>query len=143
MHLLTRVVRFSAAHRYHRPEWSAEENRARFGACNNPHGHGHNYSLEVTVQGRVDPLSGFAVDLAGLDALLRREVTDRFDHRHLNHDVPEFASGRLVPTCENILDVLWPRIEGGLAAGETLVRLRLHEDDALWVERIAAPDFTS
>src|SRR5690606_25113846 len=69
---LTRKVRFSAAHRYHRPEWSDDENRRVFGACNYPHGHGHNYLLEVTVRGEIDPETGISIDLSALDALLER-----------------------------------------------------------------------
>ncbi len=137
--LLTRRVRFSAAHRYHRPEWSEERNRETFGACANPHGHGHDYLLEVAVAGQVDPLTGFSVDLAALDAVLREEVAARMDHRHLNHDVPEFAPGGLVPTCENILLLLRERIAPRLPAGARLVRLRLHEGPDLSVE-IAGED---
>jgi 6-pyruvoyltetrahydropterin/6-carboxytetrahydropterin synthase len=131
---LTRKVRFAAAHRYFRPEWSDAENRARFGACSNPHGHGHNYLLEVCVQGEIDPRTGFAVDLGELDELLQREVVGPLDHQHLNHVVEEFASGALIPTCENILVVLWPRIARGLPPHARLVRLRLHEDDTLYAD---------
>ena len=132
--LLTREVRFSAAHRYWRPEWSDERNRTTFGACANPHGHGHLYRLEVTVGGPVDPETGFAVDLATLDALLRREVLDVLDHRHINHDVPEFAAGGLVPTTENLLVWLWLRVQAGLPDGARLTRLRLQEDEGLYAE---------
>ena len=135
MHIahLTRTVRFSAAHRYARAEWTEEENRARFGACSNPHGHGHNYRLEVCVRGKIDPLTGFSVDLGALDALLH-DVIGPLDHQHLNHVVPQFASEELIPTCENILVVLWPRISAGLPKGASLQRLRLHEDDMLFVD---------
>lgn len=131
---LTRVVRFAAAHRYHRPDWTAAENRERFGACSNPHGHGHNYVLEVRVQGDIDAQTGFAVDLGALDALLQREVVGRLDHQHLNHAVAEFAPGAAIPTCENITAWLWPRIEQGLPQGARLVRLRLREDENLYVD---------
>jgi 6-pyruvoyltetrahydropterin/6-carboxytetrahydropterin synthase len=131
---LTRSIRFSAAHRYHRPEWSDERNREVFGACNNPHGHGHSYRLEVTVTARVDAQTGFSADLTALDALLHDEVTARLDHQHLNHAVPEFAQGGLVPTCENILILLWPRIAAGLRDPVTLFRLRLREDDDMFVD---------
>ena len=135
MHLiqLTRTVRFSASHRYHRPEWSEARNVEVFGACANPHGHGHNYVLEVTVEGEPDPETGFCVDLAALDDLLRREVRERLDHRHLNHDVEEFGEGRLVPTTENLLVHLWGRIAPGVR-GARLVRLRLREDVDLWAD---------
>lgn len=131
---LTRRIGFAAAHRYHRPEWSEEENRAAFGACSNPHGHGHNYTLEVTVEGAVDPLTGFGVDLGALDALLRLEVVEPFDHRHLNHDVEAFADGGLVPTTENILVLLWPRLVRSMPDGARLIRLRLHEDPTFHVD---------
>lgn len=131
--ILTRRVRFSAAHRYHRPEWSDERNREIFGPCSNPHGHGHNYLLEVSVQGDVDPLTGFSVDLGVLDRVLREEVVEPLDHQHLNHVVPEFAPGGLIPTTENILVVLWKRIEPRLS-GARLVGMRLHENDEFWVD---------
>lgn len=131
---LTRKVRFSAAHRYDRPDWSAERNRAVFGACNNPHGHGHNYLLEVTVTGRVDPETGFAVDLGRLDEILRAEVVDVLDHQHLNHAIPTFAPGGQIPTSENLLLFLWPRLSAALDGLAALRRLRLHEDDMLYVD---------
>jgi 6-pyruvoyltetrahydropterin/6-carboxytetrahydropterin synthase len=131
---LTRTVAFSAAHRYYRPDWSDDENRRVFGPCSNPHGHGHNYVLEVTVQGSIDPVTGYSVDLGELDTLLRREVTAPLDHQHLNHAVPEFREGGRIPTCENILSWLWPRIAGGLPAAVRLIRLRLHEEPALRVD---------
>jgi 6-pyruvoyltetrahydropterin/6-carboxytetrahydropterin synthase len=130
---LTRTVAFSAAHRYHRPEWSEERNRAAFGACANPHGHGHNYTLEVMVAGVPDPETGFCVDLARLDELLKREVRDRLDHQHVNHAVPEFAPGGMIPSTENLVTWLWSRIEPGIEGGR-LVRLRLREADDLFVD---------
>jgi len=131
---LTRKVGFAAAHRYHRPDWSDEENRRVFGACANPHGHGHNYVLEATFEAEIDPRTGFSVDLPAVDALLHEHVVARLDHQHLNHAVEAFASGRLIPTSENILADLWPRIAGGAPAGARLVRLRLHEDPTFYVE---------
>lgn len=130
---LTRKVRFSAAHRYHRPEWSEERNRAVFGPCANPHGHGHDYLLEVTVAGEVDPATGFCVDLATLDAVLREEVVTPWDHQHLNFAVPEFAPGGLVPTSENILRLAWRRVSARLH-GARLVRMRLHENPDFHVD---------
>lgn len=130
---LTRRVRFSAAHRYYRPEWSEERNRGVFGPCANPHGHGHNYLLEATVAGEVDPETGFSVDLGMLDRVLREEVVDRLDHQHLNHAVAEFREGGLVPTTENILVLLWERIAPRLEPGR-LVRLRLHEEEGFYVD---------
>lgn len=131
---LTRRVSFSAAHRYHRPEWSDEENRRVFGACNNPYGHGHTYTLEVTVEGPVQPDTGFSVDLAALDRILDEEVVKVFDHQHINHAVEAFAYGKLIPTTENLLVYLWSRIEAALPTGTRLSRLRLYEDPTLFVD---------
>ncbi|CAN5662622.1 hypothetical protein BH23GEM10_BH23GEM10_01900 [soil metagenome] len=131
---LTRRVRFAAAHRYHRPEWSDERNRAAFGACANPHGHGHNYRLAVTVQAPIDDETGFSTGLGALDRMLHEVVIEPLDHQHLNHAVPEFADGASIPTCENILVWLWPRIADALDAPARLHRLRLHEDDDLFVD---------
>lgn len=131
---LTRRIAFSAAHRYHRAEWSAEQNQKVFGACNNPYGHGHGYVLDVTVRGEIDPLTGFSVDLRALDSLLNDEVTAHLDHQHLNHAVREFQDGGLVPTCENIAAYLWPRLESGLPSGVELRRIRLQEEPGLYVD---------
>jgi 6-pyruvoyltetrahydropterin/6-carboxytetrahydropterin synthase len=131
---LTRSVSFAAAHRYYRPEWDDDRNRDVFGACSNPHGHGHNYRLDVTVHAAIDPLTGFSADLIALDRILHDEVVLPLDHQHLNHAVAEFAEGRAVPTCENILRWLWPRIESRVAAPARLHSLRLHEDDRLHVD---------
>ena len=127
-------ARFAAAHRYFRPEWSEARNREIFVACANPHGHGHNYRLEVTVAGEPDGETGFCVDLAALDELLRAEVRERLDHQHLNHAVPEFAPGGLIPTTENLLLWLWERLAGRMPGEARLVRLRLREDEHLWAE---------
>lgn len=131
---LTRSVSFAAAHRYFREEWTEERNRAVFGACANPFGHGHNYRLEATVRATVAEDTGFSADLAQLDELLNTEVVVPLDHQHLNHAVLEFGPGGLIPTCENILLWLWPRIVRGLPDGTRLHRLRLHEDDRLFVD---------
>jgi 6-pyruvoyltetrahydropterin/6-carboxytetrahydropterin synthase len=131
---LTRKVRFSAAHRYHRPEWSDERNRDVFGPY--IHSHGHDYLLEATVAGEVDPLTGFSVDLAALERVLHEEVVEPLDHTVLNEAVPEFAPGGLVPTTENILAVLWGRIVPRLAPPARLVRLRLHENPDFYVDYV-------
>lgn len=130
---LTRVIRFSAAHRYHRDEWSDERNREVFGACNNPHGHGHNYVLEVTTAAEPDWETGFSVDLGVLDRLLT-EIRAELDHQHLNHALPDFGPGGKVPTTENLVIWLWKRMEGRLPSGVRLFRLRLREDVDLWVD---------
>src|ERR1700730_22528 len=96
---LTRRYRFSASHRLHSAEMSAEENSATYGKCNNPHGHGHNYTLEVTVSGSVEQSTGMVCNLVDLDALVEREVLSRYDLQNLN-TLQEFA--QLVPTTENL-----------------------------------------
>ena len=106
---LTRKAEFSASHYYHSPEFSPEENRRIFGKCNNPNGHGHNYTLEVTVKGEVDPRSGFVVDLKQLKEIMHREVLDAMDHRFLNKEVPEFVTK--IPTTENIAIAVWQRLQ--------------------------------
>lgn len=131
---MTRRVTFAAAHRYWRDDWPEERNRKIFGACANPHGHGHNYALEATVEGEIDPATGFSVDLGTLDAILREAVVAVLDHQHINHAVPEFGSGGAIPTTENLLVWAWPRIVDRLPAGVRLHRLRLREDEALYVD---------
>src|SRR5512138_2689271 len=99
MHV-TRRYRFSASHRLHAPGLGDEENRRVYGKCNNPFGHGHNYVLDVTAQGPLDPATGRAADPAQLDAFVRREILDAMDHRNLNTEVPAFAGSP--PTSENL-----------------------------------------
>ena len=112
MVLVTRKIEFSASHFYHNPNLSAEENSLIFGKCNNPHGHGHNYTLEVTVAGEPDPRTGFIVRPEAFDAVVRGRVLDRFDHRLLNED-PLFLD--LVPTAENIALVVYRELAAQLA----------------------------
>lgn len=131
---LTRRITFAAAHRYWRDGWSEDRNRAVFGACANPHGHGHNYALEATVEGVIDEETGFCVDLAALDEALHAAVVVPLDHQHVNHAVPEFASGARVPTTENLAAWAWPRILERLPTGVTLHRIRLREDEGLYVD---------
>lgn len=130
---LTRSVSFSAAHRYRRPEWDDAKNREVFGACAHPNWHGHTYTCEVTVGGRVDPQTGFCVDLAVLDAALRDEVVGKLDHRNLVLDVPEFAEGRLIPTSENLAWWVAERLQAKLPELRIL-RVRVSEGPGLWAE---------
>ena len=134
MILLTRRATFSASHYYWNPAWSEERNLAIFGRCANHNGHGHNYTLEVTVTGPVSPVSGFVVDLKWLKDVIEREVMDVYDHRHLNHEVPEFAE--TIPTTENIAVAIWKRLEGPVTAqGEAqLSRVRVFETDDIFAE---------
>jgi 6-pyruvoyltetrahydropterin/6-carboxytetrahydropterin synthase len=131
MILLTRKVEFSASHRYDSPALSPEENRRIFGKCNNPHGHGHNYALEVTVEGEPDPVTGMILDLSELKKILEREVMQRMDHRHLNYEVPELAGQ--IPTCENVVKVIWQLLEPKITQGR-LHRVRLYESPDLFAD---------
>jgi 6-pyruvoyltetrahydropterin/6-carboxytetrahydropterin synthase len=124
MILLTRKAEFSASHYYWNDGWSEEENRRAFGKCANRNGHGHNYTLEVTVAGEIDHVSGFVVDLKDLKTVLEREVVSVYDHRHLNLEVPEFKSAN--PTTENIAIAIWKRLEGKIP-GAKLHRVRVYE----------------
>jgi 6-pyruvoyltetrahydropterin/6-carboxytetrahydropterin synthase len=133
---LTRKCEFSAAHHYHSPELSPEDNRRIFGKCNNPEGHGHNYTLEVTVKGKVDRRTGFVINLADLKEILQREVMDVFDHRHLNKEVPEFADR--IPTTENIAIAIWNRISRKLEHA-AMHRVRVYEMPDLFVDYYGEP----
>ena len=128
---LTRKAEFAASHYYHNPELSAEENRQLFGKCNNPHGHGHNYLLEVTVKGPVDTRSGFVLDLKELKEILNREVLEAMDHRFLNKEVPEFR--HQIPTTENLAIAIWNRLAPRLKRA-ALHRVRVYESPDLFVD---------
>jgi 6-pyruvoyltetrahydropterin/6-carboxytetrahydropterin synthase len=133
---LTRKAEFSASHYYHNPDLSPEENQRLFGKCNNLNGHGHNYTLEVTVEGEVDAKTGFVLDLKQLKEVLNREVLDVFDHRHLNKEVPEFA--KQIPTTENIAIAIWRRLEPKLN-GAKMHRVRVYETPDLFVDYYGEP----
>jgi 6-pyruvoyltetrahydropterin/6-carboxytetrahydropterin synthase len=128
---LTRKAEFSASHYYHNPALTSEENQRLFGKCNNPNGHGHNYTLEVTVKGEVDPRSGFVVDLKDLKEVLNHEVLEALDHRYLNKEVPEFATR--IPTTENLAIAIWQRLEGKLHVAK-LHRVRVYETPDLFAD---------
>jgi 6-pyruvoyltetrahydropterin/6-carboxytetrahydropterin synthase len=120
---ITRVYEFAAAHRLHSPSLSHEENLALFGKCNNEAGHGHNYLLEVSVEGEPDPVTGMMVDLEALDNTIEELVVERYDHKNLNVDLPEFTDR---PTSSEVLtQEIYARLDGRLPA--PLVRVRLHE----------------
>jgi 6-pyruvoyltetrahydropterin/6-carboxytetrahydropterin synthase len=135
MLLLTRKADFSSAHFYWNPAWSEAENQRVFGKCANRQGHGHNYTLEVTVAGEVDPVSGFVVDLKQLKDILELEVVSIYDHRHLNFEVPEFmtSGGALIPTTENIAISIWRRLEGKIPNAR-LHRVRVYEMPDLFAD---------
>ena len=127
---LIRRVRFAAAHRYRKPEWSDERNLEVFGLCARPNYHGHTYTCSVTVEGRIDESTGMVMDLGALDRVVQTEVVDRFDHRNIILDVPEFADGRLIPTGENLAWFIFDRVQAAL--GTIRVRsVQLDEDDTL------------
>ncbi|HLK55466.1 MAG TPA: 6-carboxytetrahydropterin synthase [Chthonomonadaceae bacterium] len=122
---MTRIYEFAASHRLHSQYLTAEENEELFGKCNYPHGHGHNYVLEITVAGPIDPCSGRVMDETALDTIVNREVVDRYDHRHLNLDIPEFKE--LIPSSENVTKVIWERLCGHIPAPARLYRVLLRE----------------
>ncbi|HEX7124015.1 MAG TPA: 6-carboxytetrahydropterin synthase [Gemmatimonadaceae bacterium] len=128
---LTRRVKFAAAHRYHRPEWDERRNAEVFGACARPHFHGHNYLCAVTVRGEIDPVTGFVVNLDRLDAILEREIMDRFDHKNINLEVPEFGDGRLVPTGENLARFILTRVQAALGTDVIVSEVTVQEDELL------------
>jgi 6-pyruvoyltetrahydropterin/6-carboxytetrahydropterin synthase len=128
---ITRLLRFNAAHRVHNPALSDEENQRLFGKCNNPNWHGHNYTLEVTVEGPVDPRTGYVMDLGDLKAVAMRELVDKLDHKNLNLDVP-FLAGT-IPTTENLVLACW-RVLEPLVTPARLRKLRLWETENHYVE---------
>jgi 6-pyruvoyltetrahydropterin/6-carboxytetrahydropterin synthase len=136
MIFLTRRATFSASHFYWNDAWSAEKNAQVFGRCANRNGHGHNYTLEVTVAGEPDPVTGFVVDLKWLKDVMDREVLSAYDHRHLNLEAPEFAAGQLLPTTENIAIAAWNRLQPAVTAagGARLNRIRVYETADIFAE---------
>ena len=102
---VSRKANFNAAHRLYRKDWSFEKNEEVFGKCNNPRYHGHNYDLIVSVEGEIDPETGYVMDMKVLKDLIKDQVEERFDHKNLNEDVPDFQ--KLNPTAENIAVVIW------------------------------------
>ena len=106
---VSRKIEFNAAHRLFNPEWSDNENAAIYGKCSNKYGHGHNYLLEITLSGIVDRNTGFLFDLKELKAILEEEIINRFDHKHLNHDVAELQE--CVPTTEVLCVLIWDILE--------------------------------
>ncbi|MGH7482092.1 MAG: 6-pyruvoyl trahydropterin synthase family protein [Longimicrobiales bacterium] len=129
---VTRRVHFSAAHRLERADWSEARNVEVFGLCANPNGHGHNYELDVTVEGEVDPETGFVFDLKKLKELVERRVVEDVDHRNVNVEVP-WMDG-LNPTTENLVVAMWGRLANELPANVRLARLVLWETARNYVE---------
>lgn len=129
---VTRRLHFSAAHRLGRPEWSEAENVEVFGLCSSPNWHGHNYELDVTVAGPVDPETGFVLDLKRLRQLVQARVVRDLDHRNLNLDVEWMAD--TIPTTENLVVAIWNRVQGSLPEGIELERMVLWETPRNYVE---------
>lgn len=123
---------FNAAHRLHNPEWSDEKNQEVFGKCNNPNFHGHNYNLEVKLVGEIDPATGYVYDMKRLSDLINEQVCDRFDHKNLNLDVPEFKD--LNPSAENIVVVIYEILEKAINNPELALTVRLYETERNYVE---------
>ena len=128
---LTRREHFCASHRLFNPSFSDEKNFEIYGKCSYPHGHGHNYELEVTVAGTPDGDTGMILDLKELSEVIRREITEKVDHKHLNIDV-DFFKG-VIPTAENIVKTFWKLLEPNIPKGR-LYSLKLYETDNNFVE---------
>ena len=131
--LITRRADFSASHICRNPAFSEEENRKIYGEAANPHGHGHNYVLEVTLEGEPDPVTGMVMDLKELKSILSREVVQPFDHRFLNYEVEPFD--RVIPTLENVAMEIWKRLAPHFERTRgRLRRVRLYVTPDLWVD---------
>lgn len=126
-----RKEHFNAAHRLNNPNWSVEKNQEVFGKCNNEHFHGHNYNLIVQVTGEIDPETGYVVDMKVLSDLIKEHIADRFDHKNLNIEIPEFEN--LNPSAENIAVVIYnilrPKINQNLD-----LKIKLYETERNFVE---------
>ncbi len=115
---VSRKAHFNAAHRLYRKDWSFEKNDEIFGLCNNPNFHGHNYELIVSVTGEIDKETGYVIDMKVLKDLIKSEVEDKFDHKNLNLEVPEFQD--LNPTAENIVVVIYNKLKSKLNQDQDL-----------------------
>lgn len=121
---ICRKAHFNAAHRLHNPKWSDAKNIEVFGKCNSPYYHGHNFDLEVRIRGEVDPETGFIMDLAVLGKLIKEEVEERFDHKNLNEDCPEFEG--VLPSTEYFVKIIYDILKPKLPPGQQL-HITLHE----------------
>ena len=131
MIFVTRREVFSSAHRLHNTDLSDEENKEIFGKCNNPNGHGHNYTLEVIVAGEIDPKTGYVIDLKELKTIILENVVKKLDHKHLNHDV-DFLAG-VNPTTENFVVCIWNQLVNKLPLGK-LYSIKLYETENNYIE---------
>lgn len=130
--LITRRAEFSASHVCYQSSLSADQNRELYGAASNPNGHGHNYVLEVTLEGEPDPVTGMIFDLKALKDLIQKNVVEPMDHRFLNYEVPPFD--KIVPTAENIAAEIWNRLAPQIHGGARLQNIRLFETEDLYVD---------
>jgi 6-pyruvoyltetrahydropterin/6-carboxytetrahydropterin synthase len=131
--LITRRAEFSSSHVCAQAALSAEQNHSLYGAASNPNGHGHNYVLEVTLEGDPDPLTGMVFDLKALKEIIHQTVVEPMDHRFLNYEVPPFD--RIVPTAENVAAEIWNRLEPHFAGNRArLHNVRLFETEDLYVD---------
>lgn len=126
-----RKEHFNAAHRLHNASWTAEKNQQVFGKCNNPNYHGHNYDLIVKLEGPIDPETGYVYDMKRLKDVIKKHVTDKFDHKNLNLDIDEFKN--LNPTAENIAVVIWHILRKEIEEKYDLT-VRLYETERNFVE---------
>ena len=129
---VTTEIEFSAAHRVFNPEWTDERNQEVFGGCANPNWHGHNYELHVTVEGELDPETGFVMDFRDLKSLVESRVIQDLDHQNVNLDVPWLAG--LIPSAENMVVAIWSRLADGLPNEVKLSKLTLWETPRSYVE---------
>jgi 6-pyruvoyltetrahydropterin/6-carboxytetrahydropterin synthase len=129
--IVTRRVHFNAAHRLHNPARSDAWNQATFGLCNNANYHGHNYELEVMVEGEISPETGYVIDIGVLKRILEEKITSQLDHKNLNLDVPWFRE--LLPSTENMAVVIWRVLQPEIPDGR-LLRVRLWETPRNYVE---------
>jgi 6-pyruvoyltetrahydropterin/6-carboxytetrahydropterin synthase len=124
--IVTAKLTFSAAHRLNNPKYDAEWNRRTYDKCDNPRGHGHNYTLQVSVKGTIDPETGMVIDLKTLKDIVRQRVIDRVDHTNLNEDV-DFLRG-VIPTAENLARAFWQELAGAIPSG-ALYEVALQETE--------------
>lgn len=128
---ITKRITFSAAHRLFNPELSDEENEKIYDKCNNPNWHGHNYVLEITIKGIINPKTGYVIDLKTLKEIVYREIIDKVDHKNLNLDV-DFLRG-VIPTLENLVVAFWNVLKPKIPSGE-LYKIKLHESENNYIE---------
>lgn len=121
---VSRKAHFNAAHRLYRKDWTEEQNQRVFGKCNNPNFHGHNYEVIVSVTGKINPETGYVIDIKDLATIIFEEVETPYDHKNLNLDVPDFFD--LNPTAENIVVVIWNKIRKRIAS-ENHLEVTLYE----------------